>query len=49
MVRAINDTNNGNSKQELELTINVKYEDGKKIIRKINQAEIDAGEILLLV
>ncbi len=49
VVRAIKDTNGGNSKQELELTINVKYEDGKKIIKKINQAEIDAGEILLLV
>ena len=47
--KAIKDTNGVNSKQEIELTLYVKYEDGKKIIRKINQAEIDAGEILLLV
>ncbi len=49
VVKAIKDTNGANSKQEIELTLNVKYEDGRKIIRKINQAEIDAGEILLLV
>ncbi len=41
--------NNGTNKQEIELTLNVKYEDGRKIIKKINQAEIEAGEILLLV
>lgn len=49
VVKAIKDTNGVNAKQEIELTLNVKYEDGRKIIRKINQAEIDAGEILLLV
>ncbi|MDE6284687.1 MAG: hypothetical protein K2M17_02985 [Bacilli bacterium] len=35
-------------KQEIELTIYHKYEDGRTIIQKINQAQIDAGEILLL-
>lgn len=38
----------GGGRQELALTLYVKYEDGKKIIKKINQAQIDAGEILLL-
>ena len=46
--KAIKD-NGGTGKQEFEFTINVKYEDGRKIIKKINQAEIEAGEILLLV
>ena len=35
-------------KQEIEITIYHKYEDGKTIIQKINQAQIDAGQIMLL-
>ncbi len=35
-------------KQEIEITIYHKYEDGKTIIQKINQAQIDAGRVLVL-
>lgn len=35
-------------KQEIAITIYHKYEDGKTIIQKINQAQINAGEVLLL-
>ena len=49
VAKAIKDTSGINSKQEIELTLNIKYEDGKTVIKKINQAEIEAGEILLLV
>lgn len=45
--KAIKD-NTGATKQEIAITIYHKYEDGKTIIQKINQAEIDAGKILLL-
>lgn len=45
--KAIKD-NGGTGKQQLEITIYHKFEDGKTIIQKINQAQIDAGEILLL-
>ena len=38
----------GTGKQEIEMTIYVKYEDGKTIIKKINQEQIDEGQILLL-
>lgn len=38
----------GAGKQQLEITIYHKYEDGKTIIQKVNQAQIDAGEVLLL-
>lgn len=38
----------GTGKQQIELIIYHKYEDGKTIIQKINQAQIDAGEILIL-
>ena len=38
----------GAGKQELSLTLYVKYEDGKTIIKKVNQAQIDAGEVLLI-
>lgn len=38
----------GAGKQELTLTLYVKYEDGRTIIKKVNQAQIDAGEVLLL-
>ena len=35
--------------KELHIILEVRYEDGKKIIKKINQEQIEAGEILLLV
>lgn len=37
-----------NGKQEIEITIYHKYEDGRTIIQKINQAQIDAGKLLLI-
>ena len=45
--KAIKD-NGGIGKQEIEITIYHKYEDGRTIIQKINQEQINAGEILLL-
>ena len=48
VVKAIKDSNGIGGKQEIEMTIYHKYEDGKTIIQKINQAEIDAGKVLLL-
>lgn len=47
-LKAIKDSSGIGGKQEIEITIYHKYEDGRTIIQKINQAEIDAGEILLL-
>lgn len=38
----------GTGKQEIEITIYHKYEDGRAIIQKINQAQIDAGQVLVL-
>lgn len=40
--------NNGFGTKEIAITIYHKYEDGRTIIQKVNQAQIDAGEILLL-
>lgn len=40
--------NNNARNQELHIILEVRYEDGKTIIKKINQEQIDAGEILLL-
>lgn len=48
VLKAIRDTGGASGKQELEMTIYHKYEDGRTIIQKVNQAQIDAGEILLL-
>lgn len=48
VMKANKDSKNNDTK-EMRFIIEVRYEDGKKIIKKINQAEIDAGEILLLV
>lgn len=45
--KAIKD-NGGAGTQQLEITIYHKYEDGRTVIQKINQAQIDAGEVLLL-
>ncbi len=47
VTKAIRD-NGGAGKQEIEITIYHKYEDGRTIIQKINQEQINAGEILLL-
>lgn len=46
-LRAIKDSGTV-GKQEIEITIYHKYEDGRTIIQKINQAQIDAGELLLV-
>lgn len=46
--KAIDEKDSNGGKQEIDMTIYVKYEDGRTIIKKVNQAEIDAGEILLL-
>ena len=48
VAKAIKDTGGTGGKQQLEITIYHKYEDGKTIIQKVNQAQIDAGEVLLL-
>jgi len=47
VAKAIKDSN-GVGKQQIEITIYHKYEDGRTIIQKVNQAQIDAGEVLLL-
>ena len=51
MVKALKDTQNDRPQgtSEVELTINVKYEDGKTIIKKINTAQDEAGKTLLEV
>ena len=38
----------GVGKQEIEMTIYHKYEDGRTIIQKINQTQIDEGQVLLI-
>lgn len=48
VAKAIKDTGGTGGKQQLEITIYHKYEDGRTIIQKVNQAQIDAGEVLLL-
>lgn len=47
--KAIKDNKSNQESKEIHMILEVRYEDGRKIIKKINQAEIDAGEILLLV
>ena len=47
-LRATKDDRTGNT-EGIELTINVKYEDGKTIIQKINTAQNQAGKTLLEV
>ena len=47
-MKAIKDSGGAGGKQEIEITIYHKYEDGRTIIQKVNQAQIDAGEVLLL-
>lgn len=46
-LKAIKDSG-GIGKQIIEIVIYHKFEDGKTIIQKINQAQIDAGEVLLV-
>lgn len=46
-LKAIKDSG-GIGKQTIEIVIYHKFEDGKTIIQKINQAQIDAGEVLLV-
>lgn len=46
-LKAIKDSG-GVGKQTIEIIIYHKFEDGKTIIQKINQAQIDAGEVLLV-
>lgn len=45
--QAIKDSGSAGN-QQLEITIYHKYEDGKTIIQKVNQAQIDAGKVLLM-
>ena len=35
--------------QDFNFTFLIKYEDGRQVIKKINQAQIEAGEVLLMV
>lgn len=51
MVKALRETRDDrpSSTDNIELTINVKYEDGKTIIKKINTAQTEAGRTLLEV
>ena len=46
--KAVKDAGGSVGKQQLEITIYHKYEDGRTIIQKVNQAQIDEGKILLL-
>lgn len=50
MVKALRETQGDRGQtKDVELTINVKYEDGKTIIKKINTAQDEAGRTLLEV
>lgn len=46
--KAIKDNKDDKETKEIRIILEVRYEDGRKIIKKINQEQIDAGEILLL-
>ncbi len=48
-LKAIKDSKISDNSKELKFIIEVRYEDGKRIIKKINQAQIEEGEVLLLV
>lgn len=48
-IKAINDSKISGNSKEFKFVIEVRYEDGRKIIKKINQAQIEEGEVLLLV
>lgn len=48
-MKAINDSKISGNSKEFKFVIEVRYEDGRKIIKKINQAQIEEGEVLLLV
>ena len=49
-MRAIKDSGllNSTSRDPIEFVFKILYEDGRTIIKKINQAQIDAGEVLLI-
>ena len=50
MVKALRETQGDRTQtNDIEITLNVKYEDGKTIIKKINAAQNEAGETLLEV
>ena len=48
-MKAIKDSNSLSNTKEMRIILEVRYEDGRKIIKKINQAQIEEGEVLLLV
>lgn len=48
-MKAIKDSNSLSNTKEMRIILEVRYEDGRKIIKKINQAQIEEGELLLLV
>lgn len=48
-LKAIKDSKISGNSKELKFIIEVRYEDGKRIIKKINQTQIEEGEVLLLV
>lgn len=45
--KAIKDNNAAFGNNEMRLVLEVRYEDGRKIIKKINQTQFEAGEVLL--
>lgn len=48
MVKALRETQGDRGQtKDVELTINVKYEDGKTIIKKINTAQDEAGKNII--
>jgi phage-related protein len=49
MVKALKETKQSSAQEGIDMTIRVKYEDGKTIIKKINTAQNDAGKTLLEV
>lgn len=49
MVKALKETKQSSGQEGIDMTIRVKYEDGKTIIKKINTAQSDAGKTLLEV
>lgn len=48
-IKAIKDSNLSGGTKEMRIILEVRYEDGRKMIKKINQAQIEEGEVLLLV
>lgn len=48
VMRGLARTGNGGSNNKLELEILVKYEDGRRIIKKINDYQVQQGKVLLM-